>query len=149
MFVLAPRIRRIVYVLLFEAIAIVLSTLILNLLSGGAHDSFPIAVAISVSAVVWNYIFNSAFEVWERRNGRADRTIGIRLAHAIGFEGGLLLLVSPLYMFWYQVSFLEALSMEAVVLVFFLVFTFVFTWIFDVFFALPQRNSSLQKTSVV
>lgn len=149
MFVLSSRIRRIAYVLLFEAIAIVLSTLILNAITDGSHNSLPIAVAISVSAVIWNYIYNSMFEVWERRTKRTERTIVLRFGHAIGFEGGLLILVSPLYMFWYNVSLLEAFSMEAVLLAFFFVFTFVFTWIFDLVFALPHENVRVQNNPIL
>lgn len=66
MIYLRPVTRRIVYVALFEAFAILLSTLLLMLLSGGdAQESLPVAVAVSVIAVVWNYIFNSLFEWWE------------------------------------------------------------------------------------
>lgn len=59
------------------------------------------------------------------------RSIGVRVLHTLGFEGGLVLLLIPLFMWWYSVGVLTALAMEAALLLFFLVYTFVFTWIFD------------------
>jgi uncharacterized membrane protein len=67
----------------------------------------------------------------------------VRALHASGFEAGLLVLVMPLYMFWYSVGPWTAFKMEAAILLFFLVYTFVFTWIFDTVFALPRHPLTL------
>lgn len=141
MIVLEPRMRRVVYVTIFEVLAIVLSTALLTWLSGGeASNSLPVAVAISVLAVVWNFVFNTVFEGWERRAKRVGRDLKIRIIHAGGFEFGLLVLTLPLYMIWYGVGVVEAFKMEAAILLFFLVFTFIFTWAFDQIFALPNQS---------
>lgn len=143
MFVLEPRLRRVVYVIAFEILAIALSTALLTVLSGGhADDSLPVAVAVSAIAVIWNYVFNTAFEACERRLGIAGRTIGVRVAHTAGFEFGLFLFTVPLYMAWYHVGLVEAFRMEMAILVFFLVYTFVFTWAFDTLFALPRHSGA-------
>lgn len=137
--------RRLVYVALFESLAIVLSTILLNMMStGDGHSSLPVAVAVSVIAVVWNFIFNTGFEAAERRFGITHRSLPVRVAHAIGFEGGLVLFTVPLFMVWYQVGVLEALIMEAAILVFFLVFTFFFTLVFDRIFPLPHQQGQTQ-----
>lgn len=129
---LSPLARRVLYVVTFEAFAIVLASLLLSLLSGeGAHDSILVAAATSVIAVVWNFIYNSVFEAWERARGLENRTFALRVLHTLGFEGGLVALLIPLYMWWFQVGILAALQMEVALLVFFLVFTFTFTWLFD------------------
>lgn len=129
---LSPLPRRVTYVVVFEMCAIALATLLLTTLSGGeAHSSLPVAVASSLAAVVWNFIYNTLFERWEMRCSIQTRSLGLRAAHAVGFEGGLVVILIPLFMWWYQVGPLGALKMEAALLVFFLVFTFVFTWIFD------------------
>lgn len=105
-------------------------------LSGGdAQESLPVAVIISTVAVIWNYVYNTAFEAWESRNQVKVRTLKIRCSHAIGFEGGLILVCLPLYMLWYGVGVWTALSMEATLLLFFLVYTFIFTLLFDQVFA--------------
>lgn len=128
----SPITRRIIYVILFEAFAIALATLLLNALSGSdAHSSLPVAAASSLAAVIWNFIYNTLFELWERSRNIQTRTIALRIMHTIGFEGGLVAILIPLFMWWYQVGPIEALKMEIALLVFFLFFTFVFTWAFD------------------
>lgn len=140
MITLSPFKRRLVYVTVFEILAVIFSTLILMALSGSdAHDSLPVAIMVSFTAVVWNYIYNSLFEMWERRNHVMDRSIRLRCFHALGFEAGLILFCLPIYMLWYNVGVWEAFIMESILLAFFLVYTFVFTWFFDKLFTLPQH----------
>jgi len=137
---LSPLKRRIVYVTVFEIIAIISSTLVLMLLSNSsAAESLPIAIMVSLAAVIWNFIYNMAFENWERRQQVTQRTLLVRSAHAIGFEGGLVLICLPLYMIWYDVGFIKAFMMEAALLLFFLVYTFFFTLGFDKVFTLPHH----------
>lgn len=132
MIVLSPIKRRILYVTLFELLGILFSTLLLMALSkGDAQESLPVAVIISTAAVVWNFIYNTGFESWELRRQIMVRTFKVRSLHAIGFEGGLLLICLPLYMLWYGVGVWTAISMEIALLTFFLVYTFVFTLLFD------------------
>lgn len=141
MIFLSPFMRRIVYVSLFEIVAIILSTVLLMTLSGSnAKESVPVAVAVSVIAVVWNYCFNTMFELWERKKQQTVRSLRTRLAHASLFETGLFLFTIPLYMWWYEVGPWRAITMEAAILLFFLVYTFIFTWVFDLFFALPKMR---------
>lgn len=132
MFSLQPVTRRITYVIIFELIAIVLSSMILSGMSDRqVTDSLPVAVGVSLIAVVWNYAYNTLFESWERKNGITSRSVTLRVAHTVLFEAGFIVLAVPLFMWWYQVSFVTAFMMELGILVFFLVYTFVFTWLFD------------------
>ena len=132
--------RRILYVTVFELIAIISSTFILMKLSGGeAAESLPVAVMVSFAAVVWNFLYNTVFEAWERRKHVTKRTLLIRSVHAFGFEGGLVLICLPIYMIWYDVGLIAAFMMEAALLLFFLVYTFVFTLGFDKIFTLPHH----------
>ena len=143
MITLSPLKRRIVYVTVFEIIAIISSTLVLMLLSNSsAAESLPIAIMVSLAAVIWNFIYNTAFENWERRQQVTQRTLLVRSAHAIGFEGGLVLICLPLYMIWYDVGVIKAFIMEAALLLFFLVYTFFFTLGFDKIFTLPHQHKS-------
>ena len=130
--------RRVVYVGLYEFIAILLSAILLELMSdAGAIASLGLAIAASAVAIVWNLAFNSLFERWEASRKLHGRSLGIRVFHALGFEGGLLLFLVPLVASWYNVSLWQALLMDLGLLVFFLVYTFVFTWVFDRVFGLP------------
>lgn len=135
MITLTPLKRRLVYVITFELLAILLSTFILMKLSGSnIKQSMPLATLVSLAAVIWNFIFNTLFEYWERRRQIEHRSVIIRSLHALGFEGGLMLICLPLYMVWYHVDLWTAFMMEAALLLFFLIYTFVFTLIFDQIF---------------
>ena len=130
--------RRVLYVALYELIAIGVVTLALGLLTEhGWGSSGGLAVGSSLIAVLWNLVFNQFFERWERRQPTRGRSPARRVAHAIGFEGGLLLWLVPFIAWWLGVSLWHALLMDLGLLLFFLVYTFVFTWVFDRVFGLP------------
>ncbi|MFT0851089.1 PACE efflux transporter [Achromobacter sp. F4_2707] len=129
--------RRVVYVTLYEGIAIVLTGAVLFLLGHGLTHSLVASVGASVLAVLWNLIFNAMFEAWERRQTVKGRSIARRIAHAIGFEGGLVLSIVPFFAWWLEVSLWQAFVMDLGFIVFFLVYTFVFAWCFDKVFGLP------------
>ncbi len=130
--------RKVVYVSLYEGIAIVVATLGLASMSGqGMQASGVIAVAASVIAVLWNFAFNTLFEAWEARQTLKGRSVKRRVAHAIGFEGGLIMFLVPLFAWWFNTTLWQALVMDLGLVVFFLIYTFVFNWAFDGIFGLP------------
>ena len=130
--------RRVVYVSLYEAIAIVVASAGLAFMSGqGVAHSGAVAVAASAIAIVWNLCFNWMFERWEARQAVRGRSVLRRVVHAIGFEGGLVIFLVPLFAWWMKVSLWQALVMDIGLVVFFLIYTFVFNWIFDSVFGLP------------
>lgn len=132
MITLSPIARRITYVTIFEIFAIVFSTLLLSFLNDGdTLNNLPVAAASSAAAVIWNFIYNTLFERWEDRRNIGRRSIVLRICHAIGFEGGLIVILIPLFMWWYNVGPLTAFVMEAALLLFFLIYTFLFTMVFD------------------
>lgn len=132
MFYLKPRSRKLVYAIAFETLAILLSTVLLAILSQSqSHNSLPVAIAVSIIALIWNYIFNSFFELIESKLKIKKRAVMVRLTHAISFELGLFFFTIPLYMWWYNVGFIKAISMEITILVFFFVYTYLFTLAFD------------------
>ena len=131
--------RRVVYVTLYEGIAIVVAGAGLAAMSGqGLAHSGALAVMTSVVAVAWNVVFNHAFEWWESRQSVRGRSVKRRIAHAIGFEGGLALLLVPLIAWWLDIGLWDALVMDLALLLFFLVYTFAFNWAFDKVFGLPR-----------
>lgn len=130
--------RRLIYVSLYELIAIAAATAGLALLTGqGAGHSSVVAVAASVIAIVWNIVFNWAFERWEARQPVRGRSVARRVAHAIGFEGGLVFTLVPLFAWWFDITLWRAFVMDLGLIVFFLCYTFVFNWVFDRVFGLP------------
>ena len=141
--------RRVVYITLYEAIAIVAASVGLALASGeGIGHSGALAVAASVIAVLWNLAFNAVFERWESRQTVRGRSVKRRIAHAIGFEGGLITFLVPMFAWSLGVSLLQALVMDLGLVAFFLVYTFVFNWGFDAVFGLPASAAASSANTV-
>lgn len=140
--------RKVVYVSLYEGIAIVAATLGLAGMTGqGMEHSGLLAVAASAIAVVWNLLFNTLFERWEARQAQRGRSVLRRVVHAVCFEGGLVLFLVPLIAWWFDTSLLQALVMDLGLVLFFLVYTFVFNWGFDRVFGLPAALAGKVQTA--
>lgn len=131
--------RRVVYVTLYEAIAIVLAGAGFMLMSDAElPQAGALSVLSSAVAVLWNVAFNHAFERWEARQPVRGRSLRRRLAHAVGFEGGLAAMLVPVMAWWLDVSLWHAMAMDLGLVLFFLAYTFVFNWVFDRVFGLPR-----------
>lgn len=133
-----PVLRRVLYVITYEVFAVVLATLGLSAFTGQplGHTGV-ITVIVSTIAVAWNFVFNTLFEAWESRQSVRGRSFARRAAHAVGFELGLTAAIVPLFAWWLDVSYLEALLYDITLLVFFLFYTFAFNFGFDRVFGLP------------
>jgi uncharacterized membrane protein len=130
--------RKIVYVTLFEAVAIAISSTGLAAGSGSSLEHAGVAaVASSAIAVLWNLVYNTAFERWEARQTVRGRSFKRRAAHAIGFEIGFIFMLVPLFVWWLDIAWWHALVLDLGLSLFFLVYTFVFNWAFDAVFGLP------------
>jgi len=130
--------RRIVYVTLYELIAIVATSAGLAAFSETDLQRAGVAAVVSSAvAVAWNVVFNTLFERWEARQTVRGRGLARRAAHAIGFEGGLVSMLVPCFAWWLDVSLWQAFVLDLGLLLFFLVYTFVFNWVFDRVFGLP------------
>lgn len=134
--------RKLVYVSLYELFAVALTSAGLTLLAGSspAHAGVA-AVASSAIALVWNLVYTHLFEAWEARQATRGRSLGRRVAHAVGFEGGLIVMLVPLFAWWLDISLWQALLLDFGLIVFFLVYTFVFNLAFDRIFGLPASAS--------
>lgn len=97
-----------------------------------------LGVMISTTGVVVNFLYNLAFEAWERRRAATTRSVGRRVLHALGFQVALVTFLIPLIAWWLDVSLLQAFLYDAVLIVFFPIFTFVYNWSFDAMFGLPD-----------
>ena len=130
--------RKIVYVSLYELIAVAITSFGLAYLAEQELSHAGVAaVASSLIAVFWNLSYNTLFEYWEARQPARGRSLLRRLAHAIGFELGLVVMLVPLFAWWLQVSLWQAFILDLGLITFFLVYTFVFNLVFDRVFGLP------------
>jgi uncharacterized membrane protein len=130
--------RKLLHAALYEVLAIALVT---GALAATGHAStgtgLGLSAAMSVMAMAWNMAFNTLFEAWERRQPSQHRTWQRRCLHALGFEGGLMLLTVPIIMWVLGLSLWAAAAMDASLMVFFLFYTYAFNWAFDRVFGLP------------
>ncbi|MGC3894823.1 PACE efflux transporter [Pseudomonas urmiensis] len=130
--------RKIVQAICYEVIAVacVAPALSLKFDAGMAHSTV-LSVLMSGIAMSWNMGYNWAFERWEARQHQRTRTLLRRVLHALGFEGGLVLILLPLVAFWLDISLWQALLTNLALFVFFFVYAFVFQWGFDKVFDVP------------
>lgn len=130
--------RKVVHATLFELAAVVIVGLGLSwMFDQDVTQTGGLAIATSLIAMAWNMAFNTAFEAWERRQADRRRTVRRRVAHAIGFEGGMVAMTLPLIAWWLNMSWWEALLTDLGLMAFFLVYAFAFNWAFDHVFGLP------------
>lgn len=136
---MSPVNRRVLQAILYEVFAIAFVGPVLSI----AFDKPPastlsLAVVLSSIALGWNYLFNAIFERWEARQARHGRSLARRLAHGIGFEGGLALILVPVMALWLDISPLQAFVANLGLLAFFFFYAIAFTWAFDKVFGLPE-----------
>lgn len=140
---MTPLIRRVLQAILYEIGAIALTSPIIGLaFDTSASSALTLAAIMSTIALAWNYVFNAIFERWESRQTVKGRSIWRRLAHGIGFEGGLVTMLVPLMAYWLNISLLNAFYAEMGILLVFFIYAITFTWAFDKVFGLPESAIS-------
>lgn len=142
--VMTPVTRRVVQAVLYEVFAIAFVGPVLGWAFGEPMGStLLLAFVMSSIALAWNYAFNALFERWESRQTVKGRSLGRRLAHGVGFEGGLTIILVPVMSLWLGISLLDAFVANLGLLVFFFVYAVAFTWAFDRVFGLPRSATGL------
>ncbi|GAA3541260.1 PACE efflux transporter [Zobellella aerophila] len=130
---------RIRHTLGFELIGLVVFAPLASWLFGfELHEMGVIALAGSIIATVWNYLYNLLFDhAMIRIRGHSHKTPMIRVFHALLFEGGLLLLFLPMIAWHLGVSLVDAFMMDITMAVFYLVYAFVYNLLYDKVFPIP------------
>ncbi|MBB2202500.1 PACE efflux transporter [Gluconacetobacter tumulisoli] len=132
----ADRIR---YTILFEAAGLAMVLPGGRLLLGiRLVDMGFIGVGSSVVAVLWNYAFNRVFDqfvLWLR--GAARKTLADRIAHAVLFQVGLIVMLVPAIALYLGQGMRAAFLANITLTLFYLVYNFVFTWAYDLVFPIP------------
>lgn len=123
--------ERIFHACTFEFFAIVFTMLIgVFLLNKPIASMGVLSVLISVTALLLNILFNWLFDrFFPFVNG--DRPVKIRMLHAIGFEGTLVIFTVPMIAFFLKVGLVEAFMIEIGILIFFLFYTYLYNWLYD------------------
>ncbi|WP_050417774.1 PACE efflux transporter [Azoarcus sp. CIB] len=129
-------------VILFEIGGLALTTPPFAWLSGvPMGDSLGLLAVTALMAALWNAIYNTAFDWIEgRRTGRtADRRpFALRALHALGFEGGLLLMTLPVIMAWTGMGWLDALIADLGLATAYVIYAFAFNLGYDRIFPIES-----------
>ena len=129
-------------ILMFEIGGLVLITPLFIWLSGVSPlDSLGLMAAIALLAAVWNALYNTSFDWVEGRlTGRTSdrRPVLLRIAHAVGFEGGLLIASLPVVMAWTGMGWLQALVADIGLAAAYVVYAYVFNLGYDRVFPVSQ-----------
>lgn len=135
----ADRIR---HAVCFEIIGVVIVTPLAGWAfnAGFAHIG-ALAVAMSLLATIWNYVYNVLFDhALLRWRGRIRKRPLERVVHAFIFEFGMLLLSLPPVMWWMGYGLKRALTMALSLMAFYLVYTYIYNWLYDILFPVPEAN---------
>lgn len=133
----ADRIR---HAICFEVIGILIATplgaFVFHLHAG---DSAVIVVGSATVAMLWNYVYNLGFDHALKALGRStEKTLSIRIGHAVMFEIGLLLMLMPLIALYLGITLWEALLMDIAFALFYMGYALAFNWAYDRVFPLPE-----------
>ena len=102
------------------------------------HDIGVVTVVSATIAMGWNYVYNLIFDrAMQRAVGHTLKTPGLRVAHAVLFEAGLLTVLAPYIAWQLQVGLVHAVVMDLSFSVFYLVYAFCFNWAYDAVFPIP------------
>ncbi|WP_042858887.1 multidrug/biocide efflux PACE transporter [Dickeya sp. NCPPB 3274] len=89
-----------------------------------------LSIMLSSVAMVWNVAYNSLFDrLWPV--SRVRRGLWVRMGHALGFEGGFILIGLPLAAWMLDITLWQALMVEIGFFLFFLPYTVAYNWLYD------------------
>ncbi|CAO4134345.1 PACE efflux transporter [Methylorubrum extorquens] len=130
---------RIRHALLFEIFGLALIIPFGTVLFGlHASEMGVIGVGSAITAAAWNYVYNLGFDrVMQRWTGHTRKSLALRVAHAVLFEAGLLLILMPPIAWYLGIGLVEAFVMDLAIAAFYVAYAFVFNLAYDRAFPLP------------
>ncbi|RKF15785.1 PACE efflux transporter [Alginatibacterium sediminis] len=96
----------------------------------------------SIVATLWNYSYNKWFDtMMQKRYNSTEKTQKQRIVHTLGFEAGLLIFTIPAMAWWFEVSLLQALIMDAAMIIYYLFFSYFYNLGYDKLFPIMPKVS--------
>jgi uncharacterized membrane protein len=135
---------RIRHAILFELIGLALMIPLGGLVFGlPAETMGVIGVGSATAAMMWNYIYNLGFDsIMQRRAGHTRKGMGLRVAHAMLFEAGLLVILMPPIAWYLGISLVQALLMDIAIAAFYVAYAFVFNLLYDRIYPLQSWSEA-------
>lgn len=104
------------------------------------HQIGTVALVGSLVATFWVYGYNYLFDLALLRTRRnLNKSLPMRLAHALLFEFGLLLILLPFIAWYLGVSLFDAFLTDIALVAFYIVYSFAFNWLYDLLFPLKRE----------
>ncbi|WBV44848.1 PACE efflux transporter [Pseudoroseomonas cervicalis] len=131
---------RIRHAILFEVIGLALIIPLGGLVFGlPAGTMGVIGLGSAMAATLWNYVYNLGFDrAMQRWLGHTNKSLRLRVLHALLFEAGLLLILMPPIAWYLGITLLQAFVMDAAIAGFYVAYAFLFNLAYDRAFPLPQ-----------
>ena len=123
--------ERIIHAVSFEGLAtLILAPTAAWLMQRSVLEMGGLSVLLATLAMVWNLIYNAAFDrLWPV--SRVARTLKVRALHAIGFESGFIVIGITAVALLLGVSLIQAFMLEIGFMLFFLPYTMLYNWAYD------------------
>ena len=123
--------ERVLHAVSFEGLAtLILAPTAAWLMQRSVVEMGGLAILRATMAMVWNLIYNAAFDrLWPV--SRLARTLRVRALHAIGFECGFIIIGVTVVALVLGVSLVQAFMLEIGFMLFFLPYTMFFNWAWD------------------
>lgn len=123
--------RRLIHAVSYEGILLIIIAMILSFIFEMPLEvTGTLGIIMAVMSMFWNMLFNYYFEKIESYY-QWQRTISVRILHAIGFEGGLMFMTFPIVAYMMNLGLLEAFLLDIGMTVCILFYTFIFQWGYD------------------
>jgi len=139
---------RIRHAISFEVIGLILVTTLGALFFDYSMFGIGVvALAGSLAATAWNYVYNLIFDIaLARVTGSTLKSFTARVVHAVLFEAGLLALLLPFVAWYLGIGLWQALILEVAFALFYLGYAFVFNLAYDRMFPLPEWQTGTEKS---
>lgn len=123
--------ERILHMLLFEAVFTLLVVIIAHLFSQFSTSHVAgAAIALSVITMFWNMVFNWLFDQFFTGK-RHERSLKLRIFHAISFDVSLTILSLPLIAWILKLPLWDALMIDIGLTLLSVIYAFFFNWAYD------------------
>ncbi len=123
--------ERFLHAIIFEVLAILtVSPLAAWIMNKPLFQMGTLAIMLSTIAMVWNMIYNTGFDHFFPRD-KVKRGLLLRIAHALGFEGGFIIIGLPPVAWMLDIALLQAFLLEVGFFLFFLPYTLIYNWVWD------------------
>ena len=123
--------ERILHMVLYEVFALIMMAGLATYITGnGAGEMAGLALAMSLIAMAWNYVYNYGYDKIFGAD-RTKRTKKTRVLHGLGFELGLMTVTLPVLIWVLKLDFLTVLIMDIGLVIFFVLYAIGFNWAYD------------------